>query len=416
MALVSPLRKPANYGSISAKDYRPSLKADIEAPTKGSDDSCERGLSAWLTVFGAFLALFCSFGQMNAFGTFQSWYTTHQLSDRHPSTVAWIGSVQLWVFFVSGGFIGRVFDVYGPRIIMALGTVIYVASILLTSVAQSYQEYLLAQGVLSGLGVGMLFYPPLAAISTHFCKYRATALGIAMAGSGIGGTVYPILLQYLFINVGFTWGTRISAAVCFVLCVVATATVTSRISPAAESKPTERRPWLDLHALRDPRFSSSASPGHRLLRLAVLNAASVLGRIAPAHVADAFGRFALLVPCAALAGLSTLLLWPAAHSLAGLAAYAALYGLFSGAFNALIVPCIAQISDIREIGVRIGLLYSIISFPCVAHWKPGRGALLRLTGGSYTGLIVLSGTSVVIGSFFMLLAKLRIDPNIFARV
>ena len=97
--------------------------------------------------------------------------------------------------------------------------------------------------------------------------------------------------------------------------------------------------------------------------LAVLNAASVLGRVAPAHFADAFGRFALLVPCAFLAGLSTVLLWPAAHSLAPLVAYAALYGVFSGAFNALIVPCIAQISDIREIGMRIGLLYSIISFP-----------------------------------------------------
>ena len=99
--------------------------------------------------------------------------------------------------------------------------------------------------------------------------------------------------------------------------------------------------------------------------LAVLNAGSVLGRVAPAHFADAFGRFALLVPCAFLAGLSTLVLWPAAHSLVPLLAYAALYGLFSGAFNALIVPCIAQVSDIREIGLRIGMLYSILSFPYV---------------------------------------------------
>lgn len=97
--------------------------------------------------------------------------------------------------------------------------------------------------------------------------------------------------------------------------------------------------------------------------LALLNLASVLGRIAPAHFADAFGRFTLLVPCAFLAGLSTLLLWSTAHTLPQLLVYAAMYGLFSGAFNALIVPCIAQISDIREIGMRIGLLYSIISFP-----------------------------------------------------
>ena len=105
------------------------------------------------------------------------------------------------------------------------------------------------------------------------------------------------------------------------------------------------------------------SPDTAFYVLAVLNAGSVLGRIAPPHFADAFGRFALLVPCAALAGLSTLVLWSAAHALVPLAVYAALYGLFSGAFNALIVPCIAQISDIREIGMRIGLLYSIISFP-----------------------------------------------------
>ena len=97
--------------------------------------------------------------------------------------------------------------------------------------------------------------------------------------------------------------------------------------------------------------------------LSVMNAGGILGRVAPSALSDSLGRFNILVPCAFLAGLSTLVLWSAAHSLLPLLAYAALYGLFSGAFNALIVPCIAQISDIREIGMRIGLLYSIISFP-----------------------------------------------------
>lgn len=59
------------------------------------------GLQAWLTVFGAFLALFCTFGQLNSFGTFQTWYAEHQLRDLPPSTIAWIGSLQLWIFFFS---------------------------------------------------------------------------------------------------------------------------------------------------------------------------------------------------------------------------------------------------------------------------------------------------------------------------
>jgi len=59
----------------------------------------EGGLKANLTVLGAALALFCTFGQMNAFGTFQAWYATHQLEHMPASTISWIGSLQLWIFF-----------------------------------------------------------------------------------------------------------------------------------------------------------------------------------------------------------------------------------------------------------------------------------------------------------------------------
>lgn len=58
----------------------------------------------YLTVFGAFLAMFCSFGQMSSFGTYQSWYQAHQLHQLAPSTISWIGSLQLWVFFFSVRF------------------------------------------------------------------------------------------------------------------------------------------------------------------------------------------------------------------------------------------------------------------------------------------------------------------------
>ncbi len=59
------------------------------------------GLQANLTVLGAFIALFCTFGQMNAFGTFQAWYASHQLAGLNPSIISWIGSLQLWIFFFS---------------------------------------------------------------------------------------------------------------------------------------------------------------------------------------------------------------------------------------------------------------------------------------------------------------------------
>lgn len=71
--------------------------------TVNGDKIPDGGWQAWLTVLGAFLALFCTFGQLSAFGTFQSWYEEHQLASMSPSTISWIGSLQLWVFFFSVG-------------------------------------------------------------------------------------------------------------------------------------------------------------------------------------------------------------------------------------------------------------------------------------------------------------------------
>ena len=76
------------------RSHSPSVMSNISIFPDG-------GARAWLTVLGAFLALFCSFGQLNSFGTFQTWYAEHQLHDLPPSTISWIGSLQLWVFFFS---------------------------------------------------------------------------------------------------------------------------------------------------------------------------------------------------------------------------------------------------------------------------------------------------------------------------
>ena len=72
-----------------------------EPPADSAVELTEGDFRGWLTVFGASLALFCSFGQLNAFGTFQTWYADHQLQHLPPSTIAWIGSLQLFVFFFS---------------------------------------------------------------------------------------------------------------------------------------------------------------------------------------------------------------------------------------------------------------------------------------------------------------------------
>ncbi|OCH92818.1 MFS general substrate transporter [Obba rivulosa] len=430
----------ASEYSVSATDVpysATSILPTLEVEQPDTDNTFpDGGLRAWLTVAGAFLAVFCTFGQLNSFGTFQSWYADHQLQHLPQSTISWIGSLQLWVFFFSGGFIGRLFDAYGPRVIMIPGTAILVLSIMVTSVSTQYYQYVLGQGVLFGLGVGMLFYPSLSAISTHFFKFRATALGVAVAGSGVGGVVYPIMLDRLFVKVGFGWAVRISGFIALAFCAVACATVTSRLpartrsAPNLETKIIKDTPFLLVVigsifislGLFIPFFyivefatSRGVSATMAFYVLSVMNAGGIFGRLAPSILSDSFGRFNLIVPCAFLTGLSALVIWIFADSLATIMVFAIVYGFFSGAFNALIIPCIGQISDIRAIGTRVGVLYSIISFPSLCG-GPAAGALLKFSHGSYSGMIALSGSTVLVGSLFLLWARLHLDSHLRARV
>ncbi|KAH7913362.1 MFS general substrate transporter [Hygrophoropsis aurantiaca] len=401
-----------------------------------SPEGMDGGGQAWLTVFGAFMALVCTFGQMNAFGTYQSWYSDHQLSHMSPFSISWIGSLQLWTFFFMGGPIGRVFDAFGPRPIMISGSFLLILSIVTTSICTRYYQYLLSQGFLFGLSVGMLFYPSMASVSTHFNKYRATALGIAAAGSSVGGVVYPILLQHMFRATGFSWGVRIAALVSAVCCALAVLTVQTRL-------PCSRKcgPWINTKVFTDMQFvllvigsffvalglftpffyieeytqDLSISPEIAFYVLSVMNAGGVFGRIAPAYLSDVIGRFNLLTPTAFLSGLSCLVFWMFSESLAAVMGFAAVYGFFSGAFISVITPCVAQISDIREIGTRIGVLYTLISLPSL-FGGPIAGIMLQNEQHSYTGMIALAGASIIIGSLFILGSKLAIDRRIFARI
>ena len=96
-----------------------------------------------------------------------------------------------------------------------------------------------------------------------------------------------------------------------------------------------------------------------------MNAGGVFGRVAPAWLSDKIGRFNLLCPCSFLAGLSCLVLWMLGKDIVAITVFAVLYGFMSGAFISVVTPCVAQISDIREIGARIGVLYTFISVPYV---------------------------------------------------
>ena len=66
------------------------------------------------------------------------------------------------------------------------GSLLIILGQMMTSLCHEYYQSLLAQGFCIGIGVGLIFIPGVAILSTYFSSRLALANGIAAAGSGLG--------------------------------------------------------------------------------------------------------------------------------------------------------------------------------------------------------------------------------------
>lgn len=66
------------------------------------------GLRAWTTVATGHLVIMNTWGYINSFGVFQTYYATEL--GLPPATISWIGSIQVFLLFFIGTFTGRITD------------------------------------------------------------------------------------------------------------------------------------------------------------------------------------------------------------------------------------------------------------------------------------------------------------------
>lgn len=86
------------------------------ALTSDEENEDEGGLRAWLSVAGSFLVYFASFGIVNSFGFFQTYYQLNYLSGYPASEIAFIGTLQITLMYLSGSVAGALFDIYGLKV------------------------------------------------------------------------------------------------------------------------------------------------------------------------------------------------------------------------------------------------------------------------------------------------------------
>lgn len=143
---------------------------------------------------------------------------------------------------------------------------------------------------------------------------------------------------------------------------------------------------------------------------------SFFGRVLGGLSADRFGRYNMIILMTGFSGIIVLALWLPGRGNATAIVFSALYGFSSGAFSSLAPASIAQISDIREVGVRNGTFFAIISLGVLTGTPIGGSLVPDAMHGSYLKLQLFCGVVMFAGSGCYLMARVRLGGLNLCRV
>ena len=115
-----------------------------------------------------------------------------------------IASVNFLVYALAAPFVGFAFDRFGPRVLMPLGGALVGGGLLLSGFGNTLWQLYFSFGLITALGQGALgFVGHNALISFWFVRRRATAIGIASMGQGMGALIMVPLTQFLIDRIGW---------------------------------------------------------------------------------------------------------------------------------------------------------------------------------------------------------------------
>ncbi|KAL3478821.1 major facilitator superfamily domain-containing protein [Aspergillus californicus] len=395
-------------------------------PEVKPDEFPEGGLRAWGVALGNAGVMLCTLGYVNSWGVYQAYYQVNQLRDQSSSSIAWIGSIQTFFLFSASLVGGPLFDRYGSKVIYP-PAVVYVFTIFMTSLCKEYYQFMLAQGILGGISQGLVMAPAMAATPQYFSKKRGAAMGLAVAGSSVGGVILPITLNQLLTktDLGFGWSVRIVAFLLLGILLVSCPPIRARLPPRDSN-------FLLLSAFKDKGYtftivgsffiflgmfppifylpsyglSQGMSQTMAFYLSAILNAASFPGRIVPAILSDKFGKLNTFAIAGIATGILTLC-WQSVKGNAGVIVFSAIYGFVSGAIisggTIALASCAA---DAKNIGTYMGMGMAWVSFAALIG-PPISGAL-EDTDDGFKAVAEFAGVVSLAGGFFVLLVVKRL--------
>ncbi|ARU05307.1 MFS transporter [Comamonas serinivorans] len=350
------------------------------------------GFYGWVVVAAVFMVTLVGFGCAYSFGSFIAVLQGEFGASR--GSVSLVFSIAGCLYFGLGVVSGPMADRWGARGVTAAGMALVALGMVAASRAQSIGQVYWAYGIGIGLGVGLSYVPGLGAVQRWFLKRRGFASGLAVSGIGVGTLLVPPLAAGLIEWLGWRQAYLVLGAGALVLGLGAAlliaddphaygtgpdgepatpASVTPQGLSLREAMVTPRFIWLYaacsvaafgifvpfVHLV--PHALDQGVPAHdAVLLLGVVGVGSTLGRFFLGALADRFGRDRFLMAMS-LGVAVALALWAVSHGFWALALVAAVFGVFYGGWVAVIPAVTAEHFGGRHVGSIIGVLYTSVA-------------------------------------------------------
>ncbi|KAJ7845365.1 major facilitator superfamily domain-containing protein [Mycena olivaceomarginata] len=315
----------------------------------------DKGLGAWSFLAAAFMIEAIVWGFPTAYGV------TPRLLD-----LPLIGTLSSGIIYCSGPFLNPIAARYPQhrRKAMWVGAVLSCGTLFGASYATEIYQLILLQGILYAVGGSLLYQPCISFMSEWFVARRGMANGILFAGTSAGGLLLPLALPPLMSKYGPFKTLRILAIGTAIVLLPLLPFLKGRLpqtrvriqGPAPRGAPGHRD-WMKdklfwifmaVNTLQGfayfvpliylPTFATDLhiSSSNSAVTLAMLNGASVVGRISMGYLSDWGNPWILALITLFTTSVTTFVLWGVfSHSFAGLLAFGIAYGSIAGGWSSL---------------------------------------------------------------------------------
>jgi MFS family permease len=335
-------------------------------------------------VAAAFVSSAVTLGTAYSFGAFFESMSDEFGADAGATAV--IFGITTFTFFWLGLITGRMVDRFGPRLVLAIGAASMLVGLLLTSRVDSLGAGYVTYGAGVGIAAACGYVPMVATVGGWFFRHRAEAVGIAVAGIGVGTLVMSPLAAASIDRYGWR-DTYVAFAIVGAVALLACIPLVDRPpgdgSPQpsrmrqAIGSPVFRRIYVSAFALGLALFVPFVFVGQyakdndvgsvrAAVLVGVLGGASVVSRIGFGSLVRGHGSFRLYKLAFAVQ-LSSFAIWlVAGTSYALLVLFVLVLGIGYGGFVALGPIVVSDRLGVAGLGSILGLLYT----------APGLGGLL----------------------------------------